>query len=241
VAEIRIQRKRRRKAWPWLVGAVALGLLLLLLLPLRANRDETAVPPEQTAGIDTAAPRDTMAQRDTPAPRDTGSRVTTTAAGTLAPAPTAAAAASPPETSAAVRADPTASAFERFIATSTATSNERVNRQYTAEGLRRLADELRKLGASEAGVTSIRIYADSLQMPVVGRNAYSDYTRTAFLATVRELDMLRERRKAAVDIAPLRSNAWAIRPNEALLGQHRSVQAFFESARDALRALSRRE
>jgi hypothetical protein len=130
--------------------------------------------------------------------------------------------------------------FERFIAAKNPKSNERAHRQYTAGALRRLADELRSVGASEAGVRAIRINADSLQMASARRSARPDYARAAFLAAVHELDVLRGRYSVAVDTGRLRSTAWAIRPDRPLDTQRGTVQQFFETARDALHSLSRR-
>ncbi|MDQ3997620.1 MAG: hypothetical protein M3303_11480, partial [Gemmatimonadota bacterium] len=171
-------------------------------------------------------------------------RTTALAAGAVAPnrppAP-GAAVATPP----AVTAAPTAPAaggtpFERFIAARDPNPNDSEQRQYTAAALRHLADELRALGASASGIRSIRAYADSLRMPRVRGSAHADYARAAFLAAVRELDLLRARRSAAVDTARLRSTAWAIRPDQRLAAQRGTVQRFFEAARDALHSLSRR-
>jgi hypothetical protein len=105
--------------------------------------------------------------------------------------------------------------------------------------LRRLADELRALGASEAGVAVIRVHADSLQMPNARSAARPDYARAAFLGAVRELDVLRQRRRARVNVAGLRSTAWAINPRRSLAAQRATVDRFFTSARDALNSLSR--
>jgi hypothetical protein len=132
------------------------------------------------------------------------------------------------------------SAFDRFIRAGNAAANEHGQRQYTAEALRRLADELRTHGASEAGVDAIRAHADSLRMSGGGPNASRDYARAAFLEVVRELDLLGERRGVPVDTARLRAAAWAISPRPELLAQRTTVQAFFETARDALHALARR-
>jgi hypothetical protein len=56
---------------------------------------------------------------------------------------------------------------------------------------------------------------------------------------VREFDALRGRYAASVDTGRLRATAWAISPRPRLHQQRSTVQRFFESARDALRALSR--
>ncbi len=79
MAEIRIQRKRRRTVWPWLLGLLVLALLPL---PFLADRDEAPVARGNIASPDTVASRDTVASGDTM------SRVTATAGGALAPAST---------------------------------------------------------------------------------------------------------------------------------------------------------
>jgi hypothetical protein len=224
VAEIRIQRKRRPKVWPWVVGALA--LVLLLLIPFRANEDDTAVAP-------------VVSRVDTTPPSDTSSRVTTTAAGAVAPAPSAPRPAA--DTVVASDTASTESALDRFLASPDSSRGERAHREYTSTGLRGLADELETRGASAAGVATIRAHADSLRTSSARKARHADYTRTAFLAAVREIDELRGRSGgAAVDTARLRAAAWAIRPDRRLLAQRRRVQTFFESARDAMHALSRR-
>jgi hypothetical protein len=238
VAEILIQRKRRRRSWLWLLGLVVLALLPW---PFLGNRDDTA----RRARI---AQRDSVTTRAAPVlpdairpetalRRDSASRVTATAAGALA-SDSLKPAITPPAT------PPTPalsdSSFERLIARRPARLDERNQRRYIASGLRSLADELRALGASDAGVRTIRASADSLQLPGNPGTRSADYARTAFLAAVREFDVLRERFAVRVDTGRLRSTAWAVKPESSLLHQRGTVQAFFERARDALQSLSRR-
>lgn len=216
MAEILIQRKRRRRVWPWLLGVLA---LVLLLSPLLARLNDESSTPRPVA------------------------RTTATAAGAIAPAtvPPPAAPASKPETVEVASTDssPTPTPFERFIAARDSNPGERAQRRYTADGLRRLADELRALGASEAGVRTIRMSADSLTAAARG-SAGRDHTRVAFLAAVRELDVLGGRYAVALDTGRLRAAAWAIGPDRRLPADRGKVQTFFESARDALHSLSRR-
>jgi hypothetical protein len=243
VVEIRIQRKRRRKVWPWLLGALVLALLPL---PFFDDRDEAPAPRAANATRDSIvasnapAARGTAGAVDTAQRRDTINRVTATAAGAVAPASPAPAAAVGPSPDSA---SPTvaATSFERFIASNAPRSNARAQRQYTADGLHRLADELRTLGASDAGVRAIRLNADSLRMTGDRGDRRSDHVRAAFVAAVRELDVLRERHAAKVDTGRLRSAAWAIGTDQRLLAQRGRVQRFFESARDALQSLPRRQ
>lgn len=250
MAEILIQRKRRRRVWPWLLGLAALALLPL---PFLGKRDEGPTPPVQIARRDTVLRRDTATLRDTAtrtaaaaSGADTpqsGTRTTATAAGAIAPAATAPPTAPAPKaetvTVAPTNPSPTGTSFDRFIAARDPSPDERTHRRYTANGLRRLADELRTLGASEAGVRMIRVSADSL-MSTGRASARPDYARAAFLAAVREIDVLGGRYAARVDTGRLRAAAWAIRPDRRLLAQRGRVQTFFETARDALDSLSRR-
>ncbi|MFN2565542.1 MAG: hypothetical protein ABR499_11120 [Gemmatimonadaceae bacterium] len=251
MAEILIQRRRHRNVWPWLLGLLALALLPLPFMA--ADRDDRPSVRRAAARRDTTVRRDTTAARDpsgqpgaqtatapvrpgggATAPSGAADRATATAAGSVAPTASAA----PPPAAASPEAP--ATAFERFIATRNPNANEREHRQYTAEALRRLADELRALGASNVGVRAIRANADSLTMSRARRNAYPDYARAAFLAAVRELDILRGRHAAPVDTGRLRAAAWAIKPNDGLHTQRSIVQSFFETARNALQAVSRK-
>jgi hypothetical protein len=235
VAQIRIQRKRRRAGWPWLLGLL---VLIVLPLPFLLDQDGTPVGRDRTARRDASAVRDTTV-RDTTPRRDTASRVTGVAAGAVAPA-----SGSPPSTVAGSSRPATApqreGPFERFIARSRRAPDEGAQRRYTADALRRLADELRARDASEAGVAAIRMHADSLRTAPVQGDARAEHARAAFLAVVREIDLLRERHAAAADTGRLRSAAWAIRPRRGLLAQREQVQGFFETARDALHLLPRR-
>jgi hypothetical protein len=250
VAEILIQRKRRRSVWPWLLGLLAMALLLL---PFLGGRNGATVARERVAR------RDTVARPDTTGPRDTASRTavaasrggapespartTAIAAGAIAPAPPALPTASSAGVDTVARSPairPAAgTAFERFIAAGNRSVDERAHRRYTTNGLRRLADELRTLGASEAGVRTIRANADSV-MSTARASMRPDFARAAFLAAVREFDLLGGRYSIPVDTGRLRAAAWSITPNRRLLAQRGTVQTFFESARDALHSLSRR-
>jgi hypothetical protein len=261
VAEIVIQRRRQRSIWPWLLGLLALALLPLPFLG--AGGDEPRAIGNRTTPRDTADRRDTSAATDTATARAGklggaaaaagASRTTGTATGTVVPAapsgatgttrPAAAApsgGASPPgagpAVTAASRGRPT---FGSLIAGRRARLGDAEHRQFTAQALRLLAEELRALGASRTGVRAIRVHADSLVMARARRGARPDYARAAFLAAVHEFDVLRRRYAASVDTSRLRDAAWAIRTDRPWLEQQRSVDAFFETANDALQSLSR--
>ena len=168
-------------------------------------------------------------------------RQTATAAGTVAPTAagtvaTAPGTAPPPRGGAAPSATP--QSFERFIVVTTPPSGDREYRDFTSTGLRLLADELRALGATSLGLRAIRAYADSLRITSGRAGAHPDYARAAFLAAIRELDLLRGRHRVAVDTGALRAAAWSIRTDERLVAQRARVHTFFAIAHDALRAVS---
>ena len=262
MAEILIQRRRQRSVWPWLLGLLALALLPLPFLGddrdgARAPRGRAATGPvparaDSTTLRDTTSPAAAVTGSSAAARGETGGavgqsagRTTATAAGALAPGgsgPAAGAVTAPvgPTTAAPTTPLPTGTPFERFVAARNPNPNDREQRDYTAGALHRLGDELRSLGASSNGVRAIRAYADSLLMPRASRNAHADYARAAFLAALRELDVLQARLSVPVDTARLRSTAWAIRTDQRLVAQRGTVQRFFEAARDALHSLSRR-
>jgi hypothetical protein len=149
-------------------------------------------------------------------------------------------AAAPPTSRAADSSSPSGTSFSRFTATTRAPTNERAHREYAADALQRLATELRALGATEKGVAAITAYADSLEMANARSAARPDYARAAFLGAVHQFDLLRARNRGRVNVARLRSAAWAIDPRRPLVAQRATVERFFAAARDALDALSRR-
>jgi hypothetical protein len=291
VAEILIQRKRRRSVWPWLLGLVVLALLPLPFLANRGERQQVAsqVPRRDTTaravasaadsgatasdsgaaqpaggtvvaaapGASAGTPRGSApaasevapsrtATTQTAAAERTAERTTATSAGTIAPAetPRAASPATSPASAAPSSAGPGSSSrdasFSRYTATTRAPTNERAHREYTAEALDRLAAELRALGANAAGVSVITAHADSLRMPNARGAAHPDYARAAFLGAVHQFDLLRARNRGRVNIARLRSAAWAIDAHRPLVAQRATVERFFAAARDALDSLSRR-
>jgi hypothetical protein len=186
------------------------------------------------------------ATTQTAAAERTPERTTATSAGTIAPAETpraaspATSAASTAPSSAGPGSSPRDASFSRYTATTKAPTNERAHREYTAEALDRLAAELRALGANAAGVSVITAHADSLRMPNARGAAHPDYARAAFLGAVHQFDLLRARNRGRVNIARLRSAAWAIDAHRPLVAQRATVERFFAAARDALDSLSRR-
>lgn len=271
MAEILIQRKRRRSRWPWVLGLVALVLLPLSLLN---DREEQTVA-TATTRRDTTVRRDTAARVDSAGPvtssaaaRDTAARVTSSSAGSVerppnggvAPAPAAPLPATPrpdsarispstptsPNRTASSAARSTApagargGAFARFIATTRPAAGERGLAEYTADALLRLTTDLRTLGVRDAGVWPIRAYADSLRLPNTWDGAQADFARAAFLGAVHQLDGLRARTRARVDVPRLREIAWQLDARRPLGPQRATVDRFFAAAREALDSLSRR-
>jgi DNA-binding transcriptional MerR regulator len=219
-----------------------------------ARAPGAATEPRAAAG-GPGARSSTSDARTTSGSARSGERTTQSAAGAVVSAPGAPSAAAgatgapatrgaaapvaEPTGAPAAASTPSSTSFERFIATSNPRANEREHREFTSDALRRLATELRALGASTAGVRAIMASSDSLRMTNTRGSADPDHARAAFLAAVREFDVLRGRYRAPVDTGALRAAAWAIRPDQRLVAQRTTVQRFFERARDALRALSR--
>ena len=296
MAEILIQRKRRRRVWPWLLSLVVLALLPLPFLGDRGEqrtverprprgdttmrRDTAAAtvaaadsgaiqvpgagvtaaasdgsagaaargqpatgqpaPGEVAAGARVTSPSPGGASPGSPSssvasstvglPRERSERTTAMSAGTIAPM----------DTAPASRATSDRASFSRFTATTKAPTSERAHREYTADALDRLAAELRALGSNAAGVSVITAHADSLRMPNAGSAARPDYARAAFLGAVHQFDLLQSRNRGRVNVARMRSTAWAIDPRRSLIAQRATVERFFAAARDALDSLSRK-
>lgn len=251
MAEILIQQRRHRSVWPWLIGLATVALLPLPFMA--ADRDDRRLTRVVATRPDTQMLRDTTPALDTtaqpvagegapnePAAAAAGNRTAATAGGAVVPAESASATGRPP-VAASVRAASAAPAttFDRFITSENRNANEHEYVSFTAEGLRRLAEELRTLGASEAGVRAILANADSLERISPRRRGHADYARAAFLAAVREFDVLRGRHSVPVDTGRMRAAIWAIRPERPLQEQRATVRAFFETARNAVLALPR--
>lgn len=95
MAEILIQRKRRRRVWPWLLGLVVLALLPLPFLNNRGERRQVAsVTPRRdttarvvASAADTGAATDSGRATDSGAAQPSGGRVVGGASGASAGAP----------------------------------------------------------------------------------------------------------------------------------------------------------
>ena len=242
VAEIKIQPKQHRGRWLW----------LLLLIPIiwfvvhrRSNsQPSTGVGTDTTTGT-TAAAR---------APMAAGA----TAGGTLAAAGGAGAAgtAATPGATASANGDDAVTSFTNFVASGNASNDEDAQHQYTADGIRRLADALDARATSVTGTHSgtpaaatstgqsggsssvtaqqtsaMRAMADSLTMTAVGSDRHADMARASFDAAVGAMKTLK-----VGNTSTLQSAAHAIDKKKDLLAQKGQITRFFETARDALQS-----
>jgi hypothetical protein len=216
VAEIRVERKRR-SLLPLLLGI--LGLLLIVWWFLNRGAGAGA-----TGASDTALVSSGIA-----APPATSDSAAGTVGDTAGAAPAAAAAPSGPV------AD-----FVAFVSATSATRSEDEQHAYTAGGLRRLATALEGMnpaGAARAQVDLMRQKADSLGITAEGDDRHADMTRAAFLAAAEAMRALPNAAGASAPLASVTRAAEAVRPDRHMLDQKDQIQAFFDAARDALRAL----
>jgi hypothetical protein len=77
-------------------------------------------------------------------------------------------------------------------------------------------------------------------MPNSRSAAHPDYARAAFLGAIREIDLLRSRHRATINMQRLRNAAWAINPRRTLVAQRTTITRFLEAARSAVDSLTRR-
>lgn len=219
MAEIPIQRKEGRNIWPWLIGLLVL-LLILWFLFGRNRAARTAAVPDTTSAVAAAA--------TSPA---TSATNTTSAGGTTA----GAAAASGAGAAGAV------ATFATYVGTTDPNRDEAKQHGYTAQGIRHLADALVALGASGAGLDTMRSMADSLQNSSPKSTRHADMAREAFLAATSVMASLQTQHfpNMAKGVADARQAAQAVKPGTQLLDQKDRIQAFFERSRDALQAMTR--
>lgn len=220
MAEIRVERKRRS------LLPVLLALLLVVLLAwwwLGRTSDGAAV----AGTADTTMTTDVGA-----APGTVVAMPVDTAAGGALPATDTAAA---PTTSVPVEA------FTSFVANSTAERDESQQHEYTAGGLRRLASALESMnpgGASQAQIDLMRQKADSLQGTSTGDDRHADMARAAFNAAGEVMRSLPGASGASTQLQAVTRAAGAVVSTGTLLDQKDRIQAFFDSSREALRAMS---
>lgn len=120
--------------------------------------------------------------------------------------------------------------------------------QYTAAGLRQLADAIREVntgGTQGAGqdigsqLDILRVQADSLERNAQS-NEHARMTREAMVTGATALEMLQRNRapNAAEHVSQVRQSAEAVRPGTQLLEQRQHVKAFFDHAATALRTIT---
>lgn len=215
MAEIRVERKRRS------LLPLLLAILVLLLIAwwfLNRGAGDGAVGTSDTALVSSgiATP---------PATSDS-------AAGTVGDTAGVAAAVAAPS-------GPVAD-FVAFVSATSATRSEDEQHAYTAGGLRRLATALEGMnpaGAARAQVDLVRQKADSLGITAEGDDRHADMTRAAFLAAAEAMRALPNAAGASAPLASVTRAAEAVRPDRHMLEQKDQIQAFFDAAREALRAL----
>ena len=208
MAEIRVERKRRS-----LLPLLLALLVLLLIAWYFLSRDNT--PGTVAAVGDTA----TVAAGAPPAANDT-------AAGTLAPATGAAATA--------------LDAYVGFVGNNRVERNEDEQHAYTAGGLRRLATAIETMNpadAARAQVDLIRQKADSLEITAPGDDRHADMARAAFGAAAEAMRALPRASGASAQIQRAARAADGMRADGHMLDQKDQIQAFFDAAGDALRAV----
>ena len=122
-----------------------------------------------------------------------------------------------------------------------------LDHQYTAEGLRRLADALEDLtrrhqaGGTEIHprIDGIRQRADSLQRDPQSRE-HARLTREGFVAAAEVMRDLQQQRfpNVADQVEQVRRAAMNVRADQELLQQNAQVQQFFDRASDAVQQMS---
>ncbi|HKW46839.1 MAG TPA: hypothetical protein VJN70_05320 [Gemmatimonadaceae bacterium] len=211
MAEIPIERREHRGSlWAWLIGLVVL-LLLIWLAATRRHVPQTAVAPGDT----------------------------TSAAGEIAPAypgatPGATGSAATPSVATASGA---IAEFSRFIGAAGPNLTDAEQREYTAGGIRRLADALSSEGVTGPSIDNMHNKADALQSSGPASAKHSDMARAAFLSAADAFDSLKQSHPN-LNAAGVRNAADAVKPGTHFLREKGDVQRFFDTARDALEQLS---
>ena len=154
--------------------------------------------------------------------------------------------ADPVATDAGATATPAAvGAFLTYVEQSGTRGEMGLNHEYTADGLRRLADALAALntGAGADGLNEqlaqIRTRADALQREA-SSTRHAELTRDAFTTAADAVETLQERRFPALSSHSdaLDEAAGAVQPGTQLLEQRQAVHGFFERAATAIRAMT---
>lgn len=222
MAEIRVERKRR-SLLPFLLAL----LVLLLIVWWFLSRD---------GGADTVAVADTATVSSGVAPRATSTN--DTAAGTLTGA--GAVGAGAVAGAAGTAAGGAVEDYATFVGNRRVAANEDEQHAYTAGGLRRLATAIEGMnptGTARAQVDLMRQKADSLEITMTGDDRHADMTRAAFTAAAEAMRSLPGAAGAAAPLQATARAAEAVQAERHMLDQKAQIQAFFDAARDALRAL----
>ena len=213
MAEIPIERRDHRgPLWLWLIGVIAVVLLIWLATGRRHSHQMAAM------SRDTAS---SAGEVTTPVP----SANTGAAAGPVAP--------STPTAGAGGFRD--IDAFSTWISSGGLIRTALRENEYTAGGIRRLADALESQGASGASIDNMRKQADDLQNSRSKSDRHGDMARSAFLSASDAFDSLSH---GQLNVSHVRDAADAVKPGTDLLRQRSKVQAFFQSARSALQQVS---
>ena len=212
MAEIPIQRKERSNLLPLiLLALLALGLLAFCFT--RRNTPATAA-----AGADTT-------------------RAATATADTARPAAAAGAAAAAGTDSAPV------AQFSRFVAARDTSQETEGQHAYTATGIRLLAGGLDQV-AGQSGQGAIKVYADSMRRSVdrlqqKGPNdVHAEDAKAAFSAAVSAMAAIDKAQGRTADVAPMRAIYNRLKPSQPLMPQLATVNEFFQSADQALKAMN---
>lgn len=142
-------------------------------------------------------------------------------------------------------------AFLRFDQDHRALASADTTHEYTADGLRRLAVALGAINEQDAahrGTLQPRLSALLTRANELEKNPestrHSEYTRAAFMDAASVMGMLQQQRFPTLhtnvaQVAQVKQAAAAVQPNTLLLQQKATVQKFFDSAADAVRAMTR--
>jgi len=166
-----------------------------------------------------------------------------TPATTGASTPDTAAPAAPSEAPRSSPALAAVAAFSTFTESHGASGDESSQHDYTAGGIRRLADALASIagsrGSSDPALASeldnMRSKADALESSADNSTMHADMARSAFSSATKVLTLMESRFPGLKShVAQVAKAAAGLKPGPHLLEQQAAVQAFFDAARGAL-------
>lgn len=138
-------------------------------------------------------------------------------------------------------------AFLKFDQDHRALAGADTTHEYTADGLRRLAVALGAINEQDAahrGTLQPRLSALLTRANELEKNPestrHSEYTRAAFMDAASVMGMLQQQRFPTLqtNVTQVKQAAAAVQPNTLLLQQKATVQKFYDSAADAVRAMT---